>query len=182
MRARPSALALSAAMVVAAPFYGCDKSGDAAIDTGAPDTSAPSRDNGGPGGGPGSPGGPGGPGGPGDDSEPAAPAILRAASWCEQHTVGTKYWVWYVEAEAEDPQGNKTLLSVGSPARFYKEGELISEHQLVCSDEGYCFASWEETGAEPLCSIASQYLIEIQIADVDLNYSETVTVEPTRVE
>jgi len=168
--------------LVTTPLYGCDKSSGGAADSGAADTSAPSRDNGAAdAGGPGGPGGAGGPG-PGGDTEPPAPTIIRAAAWCQQYTVGAKYWVWFVEAEAEDPQGTETLLPVGSPARFYKEEALIAERELVCSDEGYCFASWEETGDEPLCSIASQYLIEIQIADADLNYSASVTIEPTRVE
>lgn len=164
---------------VALSLAACDKNNDtgAGWDTA---TDAPSRDGGttgGPGGGPG-----GGPAGPGGETEPAAPEIIRAAAWCQQHTVGTKYWVWFVEAEAEDPQGTETLLPVGSPAVFTKEGEVIAERELVCSDEGYCFASWEETGDEPLCSIASQYLIEVQVVDSDLNYSESVEIEPTRVD
>lgn len=153
----------------------CDKDEDtgAPADTGTPADTRPEDDGGG------GPGGPG-PGGAGDTEGPVSPEITRADAWCQEYTTGTKYWVWIIEAEAEDPQGNKTLLPHGSPGAVYKDGALIREFELTCSEEGYCFASWQEKD-EPLCAIVSQYTVEVQISDLELNLSEPAVIEPWRM-
>ncbi len=137
------------------------------------DSGAPAADSG-PAGGP--------DGRPGGGEGPAlSPEITRADAWCQEYTTGTPYWVWIVEAEAEDPQGNQTLLPYGSPGAIYEGDALIGELALTCSDEGYCFASWQEEGA-PLCATVDRYRIELQVADRELNLSEPVTVTPWRAE
>ncbi len=143
---------------------------------GRPDSDSPAADSG-PSGGTGDRPGDSG----GGEPPPLSPEITRADAWCQEYTTGTPYWVWIVEAEAEDPQGNQTLLPYGSPGAIYKGEALIGDLALTCSDEGYCFASWQEEG-EPLCATVEQYSIVLQVADRELNLSDPVTIAPWRAE
>jgi hypothetical protein len=170
------------ALAIALLLAGCDKPPDTGaaglVDTGSPDRGSDVGGDDGGGGGPG--GGGGGGGGGGADSaphdvDPDAPTILSADAWCSEHTTGTKFTAWVVEATAEDPQGDDTLLPYGSPAVVSEEGVELVRYEMVCDSTGYCIASWQEDG-EPQCARAQHYLVEVTVADENLNYSAPVQI------
>ncbi len=111
-----------------------------------------------------------------DTGEPSAderPIIESGTIWC---TAGSNSSgdIFYVELDADDPQGADTLEPGGLVAGWDATGALVFEDAiLVCSSSGRCTATFrDEIYSGVSCSNHSLYTYTAQVVDEDDNLSE----------
>ena len=105
----------------------------------------------------------------GDDSTPEVEAL---DAWCYQHSTGDEAYFWIASVTADDPQGADTLESFFEGIAVSTGGSEVARYSMVCTQDGACTASWNETEHGVLCSDATSYTIAAQVVDDEGNWSE----------
>lgn len=151
------------AMCLAIATLGCngDKDGDGDGDTGGDAGDAGDGD-----------GGDGGIGG-GDEN---APEVEALDAWCYQHNTGDEAYFWIASITADDPQGADTLESFFEGITVLSGDAEVARYSMVCTQDGACTASWNETEHGVLCSDATSYTISASVVDDEGNWSEPMEV------
>jgi hypothetical protein len=152
-------LALSLAVLA----FGCNRDKD---DDNDDDTGGSSNDGGFGGGNDGGTGG----------GDADAPEVEALDAWCYQHNTGDEAYFWIATVTADDPQGADTLESFFEGITVSSAGTEVARYSLVCTQDGACTASWNETEHGVLCSDATSYTISASVIDDEGNWSEPMEV------
>jgi hypothetical protein len=130
-------------------------------------------------------------GGGGDNRD--APTILMLDVYCCNPAAGPIAWYWVLEAQVSDPQGNDTIAGPGKGSGHEVNvrgaggggGEPIADYGagFSCDDKGVCDTSWQQQTDNIICDgSASNYEIELIVADEDGNLSDPETVPGKQIE
>ena len=125
--------------------------------------------------------------GGGDDGgggpNPDAPTILMLDVYCCNPAQGPEAWYWILTAQVSDPQGVETIAPIGEGHEVNVRGSGGSGEPIVdygagfgCDEKGVCDTSWSQNADNIMCSNASNYEIELIVADEDCNLSEPSTM------
>jgi hypothetical protein len=110
-----------------------------------------------------------------------APTIVAFDVFCCNPAAGPEAWYWTLTAQVSDPQGVETIADIGSDSghevNVYNgpaSGQPFAEYGagFSCDDKGVCDTSWQQSADNVMCSSASDYTIELIVADQDGNRSD----------
>ena len=106
------------------------------------------------------------------DPDPQLPYVTAADAACSYHETGTSYWQWRVDASADDPQGVKTVDSIGNVDVLDAATEkLAATYALACSPKGVCATSFKADADGILCDDPKQWTFRVTVVDEDKNVS-----------
>ncbi len=114
-----------------------------------------------------------GDGGSGDGETPVIDAL---DAWCYPHTVGDKDFVWRVEAQVSDPQGDVSFAPYFDGITVLDGSSEVAVYPMTCDGEGLCFGNFTESQDGVRCTLASAYTVRVQVLDEDDNWSAPVEV------
>ncbi len=101
------------------------------------------------------------------------PVIEGGTIRCSEGSNSSGY-IFYVEVDADDPQGKDTLAPGGLVAGWNATDDLVFEDAILnCNSDGWCMASFRDeiyTGVN--CANHNLYTYTAQIIDEDDNLSE----------
>jgi hypothetical protein len=111
------------------------------------------------------------------DTDGDLPYVKSAAAACALHTTGTQYWMWSLNATADDPQGTKTLDPVGSVGVVrIADAKPAATYAIACTREGACATAFMEQDEQILCDDPTQWRFVFTVLDEDANPSEPFEV------
>jgi hypothetical protein len=112
------------------------------------------------------------------DSDPQLPYITAADASCSYHDTGTSYWMWTVDASAADPQGVKTIDSMGTVDVLdaATEKKVVASYVLACTAKGLCSTAFKADTDGILCDDPKQWTFRFTVTDEDKNVSEPFDV------
>jgi len=106
------------------------------------------------------------------DSDPQLPYITAADAACSYHDTGTSYWMWMVDASADDPQGVWTVDSIGSVEVLEaKTAKVMATYAIACTPKGMCATSFKADADGILCDDPKQWTFRLTVVDEDKNVS-----------
>jgi len=106
------------------------------------------------------------------DTDPEVPYVTAADAACAYHTTGTQYWMWTVDASADDPQGVKTVGSIGNVDVLDAATEKVAAtYALACSAKGVCATGFKADADGILCDDPKQWTFRFTVVDEDKNVS-----------
>ena len=106
------------------------------------------------------------------DTDAQLPYVTAADAACAYHETGTQYWMWTVGASADDPQGVKTVDSIGRVDVLAVGTEkVVGTYALACSAKGVCAGGFKADTDGILCDDPKQWTFRFTVADEDDNMS-----------
>ncbi len=106
------------------------------------------------------------------DTDPQLPYVTAADAWCSYHETGTQYWMWTLGASADDPQGVKTVDSIGTVDVLDAATEkLAATYALACTAKGVCATGFKADADGILCDDPKQWVFRFTVLDEDKNAS-----------
>ena len=106
------------------------------------------------------------------DTDPQLPYITAADAACSYHETGTSYWQWSVDASADDPQGVKTVDSIGNvDVLDTTTGKVMANYAIACSVKGVCVTAFKADTDGILCDDPKQWTFRLTVSDEDKNVS-----------
>jgi len=106
------------------------------------------------------------------DTDPQLPYVTAADAACAYHETGTQYWMWTVGASADDPQGVKTVDSIGHVDVLAVGTEkVVGTYALACSVKGVCAGGFKADTDGILCDDPKQWTFRFTVVDEDKNES-----------
>ena len=107
------------------------------------------------------------------DTDPQLPYITAADASCSYHDTGTSYWMWTVDASADDPQGVKTVDSMGTVEVLdaATEKKVMASYVLACSAKGLCSTAFKADADGILCDDPTKWTFRFTVTDEDDNES-----------
>ena len=123
-------------------------------------------------------------GGGGGGGNEDAPVIQTMDVYCCNPASGPEAWYWALTALVSDPQGVETIAGIGEGHQVNVRGsgggggEPIVDYGagFSCDEKGVCDTSWSQNADNIMCSNASNYEIELIVADQDGNLSDPSTM------
>ncbi len=121
----------------------------------------------------------GGVGGDGTDfPDETSPVITEGYIWCAPGSDSSGF-LFFVEVQADDPQGVSNLAEFGSIVRGYtlEESLVFEDEGMVCED-GECVWSFRDGIYPPItCATADDYKFTAQLKDEDGNIGPELDLE-----
>jgi hypothetical protein len=106
------------------------------------------------------------------DTDSELPYFSSADAACSFHTTGTQYWMWTLNASADDPQGVKTIQSIGNVDVVEPTtDEVAASYALACSAKGMCATGFKADADGILCKDPTDWTFRFTVADEDDNMS-----------
>jgi hypothetical protein len=111
------------------------------------------------------------------DADSELPYITAADAACSFHETGSQYWLWTVSASADDPQGVKTVDTIGNVDVLDAATEKIAAtYALACTAKGVCATGFKADADGILCDDPKQWTFRFTVVDEDENVSDPFDV------
>jgi hypothetical protein len=106
------------------------------------------------------------------DTDAELPYITAADAACSYHETGTQFWLWTVTASADDPQGVKTVDTIGNVDVLEAATEKVAaSYAVACSAKGVCATGFKADADGILCDDPKQWTFRLTVMDEDKNVS-----------
>lgn len=106
------------------------------------------------------------------DTDSELPYVSSADASCAYHSTGTQYWMWTLNATADDPQGTKTVDPIGNVDVLpVGTDEVAASYALACSTKGICVTGFKADADGILCKDPADWTFRFTVTDEDDNVS-----------
>jgi hypothetical protein len=111
------------------------------------------------------------------DTDSILPYVSSADAACAYHTTGTQYWMWTLDATADDPQGTPTLDPIGNVDVIdVTTKKLAAHYALACTPKGVCVTGFKADADGILCDDPDRWHFMFTVMDEDKNVSPAFEV------